>query len=356
MLPTLRAFGRAEIRATCPNGHRVPKSLGMVRDLHIPLAGGPSSGKSSLAAGAFVELATVGREAGLGVELAGEDARKFARVIRGLATGTEPAKTIQQRQPALLARLRRPGRKRDVFLFAYDVAGELYADADRVRAAQSLDYISGAVLVVDPGSVPALAREKRAEIAAQAGLKVSTEEPADVYSRLVNALRERGVDIGRLRLAVVLTKVDALDVREDLERIDDGVEALATAPARAWLELHGQDALVGRAEQDFKEVGFFAASALGRSPDASGLPFEPQGALEPIRWIMSRNGFQIPQLQGPVDEEVDLGVSQDFAGGTVHRTRSRGAWHTRARDRAPRPAVELSRINVLAHLPYAVVL
>ncbi|MGI8623608.1 MAG: hypothetical protein ACR2NB_09030, partial [Solirubrobacteraceae bacterium] len=45
-----------------------------------------------------------------------------------------------------------------------------------------------------------------------------------------------------------------------------------------------------------------------------------------------------------------------FAGGTVHHTRSRGARHTRARDRAPRPAMELSRINVLAHLPYAVVL
>lgn len=351
-LPTLRLNGRAELPAECPNGHAVSGSLGTVRDLHLPLVGASSSGKTTFIAGAFAELSQLSGTGSANVVLHGADAQAVASMVDRLEQGVKPEKTRDPGNPALLTRLR-VGRKQ-AFLFAYDLAGELYEDADRVRRAQALDHVRGAVLVVDPSSVPALARARQDDIAAvRTALQPAREEPSGVYARLVNSLRERGIHIDRLPLAVVVTKVDALGIEAELAELADERQADGER-VRAWLERHGEAGLIARAEQDFKAVGWFAVSALGRTPDSSGAPFRPRGALAPLAWLLARNGFELPVAAAGANGSFALEIDEGVAHAEVRPGRARGARAVRKPQRDSLPGPNVKRLRVGLHVPWAV--
>ncbi|MGO9976098.1 MAG: TRAFAC clade GTPase domain-containing protein [Solirubrobacteraceae bacterium] len=338
LLPTLRGNGRAEVPAFCPELHPLPRCVGRLEDVHIPIAGAAHSGKTTLLAAAFAELAGLAQDELVRVELQGTDGEAFARVVDDLGTGKLPGKTVSQQQPALLARVGVAGgrRQRERFLFAYDVAGELYGDADRVRASQSLNAIRGAVLVVDPESLASV----RLRQGTAAGA-VQLESPSAVYARLVNVLKERGADLKKIPFAVVLTKVDAL------EDPDLHTGSPSGGVVRDWLGRSGESNLVGLAEQDFATVDWFACSALGRAPDDSGRAFAPRGALAPFAWVLQHNGVMLPDAPGgPVDRAA---VKQALHAGSDHAPavvlagrRGRGARRSRAIHRAPLASTESS--------------
>lgn len=353
LLPTLRSNGRGELPAFCPQLDPLPRSMGRLEDVHIPIAGGPHSGKTTLLAAAFAQLASLSRD-DLTVELEGADGKAFARIVDELGAGNTPDKTISQHQPALLARVSLASggrRRRDRFLFAYDVAGELYSDADRVRASQSLNAIRGAVLVVEPESLPSF-RIRRGSATTSDSDAVPLETPSAVYARLVNVLKERGADLKKVAFTVVVTKTDSLeDDQPDLGSDSGGA-------VRDWLTRSGESNLVGLVEQDFATVEWFGCSALGREPDASGRPFEPQGALAPFAWLLERNGIKLPRaLDGPVDRAAvtrALRTTSDHAvANVVEGHRARGARRSRVIRREPMPAPELKSMNLLAHVPWA---
>ncbi len=297
MLPTVNARGRREVPAFCPNGHPISRHAGGWEDIHIPIAGGPDSGKTTLVAGAFAQLVALDHSGKASVAVEGSSAKSFSQIVGGLRLGTPPGKTGDQQAPALQARLQ-TGRQRTL-LYAYDLAGELYSDVGSVRLTGSLDNLRGVLLVIDPGSMHALEIQRREELEdARGALKPSPERPADVYARLLNSLRERGAK-GRIKapLAVVVTKSDALGVDQAIADSATPAEANGAQGdprVRAWLADQGETNLIQLAEQDFSRVGWFSASALGRMPDASGRPFQPSGTLEPFAWILRHNRIQLP--------------------------------------------------------------
>lgn len=62
---------------------------------------------------------------------------------------------------------------------------------------------------------------------------------------------------------------------------------------RQWLVEHGESNLVRGVENDFKKVRYFHCSSLGRLPDASSSPFDPQGVLDPLGWVLNRYGVNL---------------------------------------------------------------
>ena len=119
-------------------------------------------------------------------------------------------------------------------------------------------------------------------------MRPSPEQPMRTLERTVAALGEAGFETGHLPLAVVICKVDAFGLSIEIQDLQPGHGNRAP---REWLQLHGAGNLVRAIEHEFRDVGWFAASALGRLPRAGDMrPFTPQGAAAPLLWTLERRG------------------------------------------------------------------
>jgi hypothetical protein len=359
-LPTLLANGRADVPAFCPGHHRLPKSIGRLEDVHIPIAGAEQSGKTALVAGALQELFDLDQRGLLHVTLTGKEAANLRRIVEDLGHGTRPLKTGEKRRYALMTRLRpaRRGPTRERFLFAYDLAGEIF-HSDEIRDSLALEQIRGAVLVIDPASLIGVQEAHGAELSAAADqLHPSFESPEAVYIRLVNAIKDRGQSPRRIPLAVVVTKVDALGVDAELAAMQPTGEGEGDTRVRGWLEAQGARHLTALIGQDFKHVGWFAASALGRLPDDTRRPYVSRGALSPFAWLLSRNGLRIPPphaapAAGAAPVSVSVSVQDDYADGTL-TTGRRGPRAAHPVTRTAFPAPTLVGFNLWWHALWGV--
>lgn len=294
-LPTLRLIGRANVPAECPHcSVSLHGSIGGLRNVRIPLAGGTAAGKTTLCVGALESLAQLDQAGEVDVKLHGASADAFTSLVSGLGRGEAPGPT-SRRAPAVLAEIS-PGQGRGGLLFAYDVAGELYAQLDELRGQAMLSGFEGALLVLDPFALDGLRTQYPDEVATvEAAVKPTPERADATYQRLVEALREVEAPVDKLPLAVVVTKIDALPESAMLGTDDD---------ARGWLERFGQANLLLTAEQDFGPVRCFATSALGASPGEAG-SFSPRGALAPFAWLLMQRGITVPDAPGTAARHVD---------------------------------------------------
>jgi hypothetical protein len=287
-LPTTVIGGRQRVPQQCPAGHLMSGFLGFAENLPIAIVGGPSAGKSTLLAGALVELESP--DSGVYIEPLSESRDDYSRLIEAMRTGEAPKKTVDEQRPALVAEIQGSGRSRA--LYAYDLAGEVYGTEDKVRGLRFLARSAGIVLLVDPFSIQHVAEDRAQELAADASRVLpSSEDPMRVYERLLATLKEAGVQTQEMPLAVVIAKSDAFGVQQEIDAL-----AVAAEPGkgeRIWLEGNGAGNLVRSIEQDFKRVGWFSLSALGRMPDpANKTPFAPRGALAPLLWILERRNVR----------------------------------------------------------------
>jgi hypothetical protein len=281
-LPTTVITGRQKVPQQCPAGHPMSGFLGFAENLPVAIVGGPSAGKSTFLAGALVELDSP--ETGVYIEPLSESRDAYSRLVEAMRTGVTLEKTVDEQRPALVAEVQGTGRSRA--LYAYDLAGEVYSAEDKVRGLRFLARSAGIALLVDPFSIGHVAEDRAQQLQTEAAKVLpSSEDPMRVYERLLSTLKESGADTKEMPLAVVIAKSDALGVQRE-------IDALASAPGggeREWLSANGAGNLVRSIEQDFKQVGWFSLSALGRMPDpANKTPFTPRGALAPLLWILAK--------------------------------------------------------------------
>ena len=215
-----------------------------------------------------------------------EDSRNAFEELSGdLKAGRLPAKT-QDRPltPAFVAEVR-SGTSRSALLYAHDVAGERFQQADSVRDMSALLRTRGALILIDPFSLRAVSSTLDGRDEQRALIDPSAEDPQSVVERFLQAMRETGrSDIRKLPVAVVVSKVDALDAGDGILPGDEGEKVAA------WLETHGGGNLVRLLAAEFGSCRFFAVSALGRVPNPSdSSAFSPKGTLEPLFWLLSAN-------------------------------------------------------------------
>jgi hypothetical protein len=202
------------------------------------------------------------------------------------------------------------GRHRTLALF--DVAGEDMSSASKVRpyspALTGADLI---VLLVDPLQLDGI----RDWLEGTVPLPAKGAPAVDVVQNVVQEIRrQRGIATGPLpqRLAVAFAKFDGL--QEAAKIPQSGVGSLigpgnalwrdpyALIPAvysqpdgrrvhdevRALLVEMGEMALVSSVETAFREVQYFAVSALGHGPRGRKLTTagaSPQRVGDPLRWL-----------------------------------------------------------------------
>lgn len=278
LLPTLFLLGRGRIPAYCPHescGRPLSEAIGSARDVHIAVVGGPSVGKTAFLTAAMIEIRRRGAARMTFPERSDELAFQSAaeRFERGITVdktaGASPNATLVWVDDA---------RQGQCLLYIYDAAGELYAGISELRRQNFFAHANGVALLVDPFSIDRLRIDRAGEI--PTGVRASAEAPQGVYDRVVMTLREhRGAGTVDLPLAVVVTKVDALDIRDQ--------------PMREWLLQNGERNLVQSAEHDFKTVRFFACSALGRTPSAGPDPFMSHGVVQPFAWLAETSGVHL---------------------------------------------------------------
>lgn len=310
-LPTLFLLGRSRLPSICPHENcRRPLSsaIGTVRNVHIPVAGGASSGKTSFLMANVVELSH--RAAAGRLTLSFPDARHerlFNACQAAFAQGVVVQKTAEFSPDAFLVQLR-DERSREALLYMYDPAGELFQGTDELRTQSYYAYTHGLLLLVDAFSLP----QVRADLARRpdASLRLLNpceDRPQDVYDRLVTTLRETtrmGGALSAVPVAVVITKSDACGIEEDIATftpppapkvspLDRESEAV-----RAWLAARGEGNLVRGLTQDFKRVRYFRCSALGHPPDIQRA-FAPRGVDRPLAWLLQENGLDLNARSSP---------------------------------------------------------
>lgn len=287
-LPTMVINGRQKVPQTCPSGHPMSGLIGYAQPLRLALVAGPSAGKTTYLAAAMMQLEEMGGDKQLAVDVVKESRAAYQQLTAGLKSGRLPAKT-QTANAALIAEVQ--ATKRSRVMHAYDVAGEHYGDSSGVSNLRFLEVPSGIVFLIDPLSIPHVAEEHADELEQSTdAVRPSPEDPLRVIERTISALVETGAKPEDLPVAVVVGKADAFGIDAEISALGNG--GGAEAPRR-WLEQNGAGNLVRSLEHEFGTVGWFAASALGRLPsDQDGSAFEPRGAVEPMLWLMERNGIR----------------------------------------------------------------
>lgn len=292
-LPTLFFLGRNRLPSLCPHCHRpLNESIGVVRNIHVPVVGGPTAGKTSLLMAIIVDLERQSAAGQLALEFPqAKDARLFEVCKEGFSQGQLVAKTAEYSPDAFQVRLK-DRRRKESLLYVYDAAGELYRDSEELNRHEYYSYLHTIIFVIDPFSLPGVIDHFGKHLGGfYDGIKPSPEAPIDVYGRMVQFIRRFTENTGRLNvpLAVVLTKIDALGTL----RPGGGDMDIKSKPIRRWLEEYGEGNLVRSIKQDFKVHRYFTCSALGRIPDGSPFAFAPSGVLTPLSWGLHKVGIKL---------------------------------------------------------------
>ena len=260
-LPAVQWLGRERLLSQCPAGHPLGEGVGTVRTFHIPVAGGPSTGKSTFLAAAMLGLEDAAAAGTLSTAVQSSSRDGYDRLLDGFRRGVLPTKTVDLQAPALVAEVR--GTDRSALLYAYDVAGEAYGDEHELRRDPGYGLAEGVVLLVDPFALQRVRADLADELAAETGLRPSSEPPQRVLERLVGVLDEKGIDMSRVPAAICITKSDALGIGDDIMATPG---ADHDARVRAWLGAQGAGNLLRSAEATFRQVRCF--STLGARPFA----------------------------------------------------------------------------------------
>lgn len=308
-LPTLDFFGRKEIIQKCTAcTSPLNSDIGRLVNVHIPVIGGPNSGKSNfifMAVNRFIE--NYAPERSISTSFPDErHQQSYENHLRLLNSGKVLLKTPDVIPQAYNLAVKHPRDRIGHIVYIYDAAGEAYAnDINVIQQKPYFDFVHGLIFIIDPFSIDQFVRQHENEIEPiRKALSPSTLSVMDAYERMVVVLEASfGVRKGekfKAPLAVVVTKTDALDLDGKIGL--RAAQEMMKADPSIRLEIDAMDSLVetfltekglGNFIRDvrlhFENPSFFACSSLGRLPDSSdNNPFTPVGVLHPFLWLLDQ--------------------------------------------------------------------
>lgn len=197
------------------------------------------------------------------------------------------------------------GDQADIPLVFPDPAGELFDNLEKnITMLSYLSNARGLILAVDP--LADTTYRKRLKAAGKPVPTYTTKTAYDALTTLVRVLRAfNNQQKGRLdkSLAVVVTKCDEPEVFDPDDEIDTYpnqgrkydvklAEKLSKRVERYLRDDLELPEIGSLARRSFKNVAFFAASALGTPPVNGKLPNpEPRRVEEPLLWILHQWGL-----------------------------------------------------------------
>jgi len=302
----------------CPSCHQdLLFESGKIEEHIIPIVGGPGSGKSHTFT-VLIERCLKGGDVAIDFKLAVSHAdqatldvynQKYKGPLIDMGREIPPNRPQDRSDDRLIFRInfeRSSGKRRPVNLVFYDISGELLNTTDDITdAARFLYHASGIMYLVNPLHLP--------EIAKLIGdtTQVPILTPDVILSNIIKEIRkDKDLDPGdkiKIPIAICLSQSDRLNVPEmglngDIFTphrnegcFDEKDFSFMNSYIReTMLSWKGTSlSIVNIAEAEFAKVSYFAASALGNSPDYSGNIAE----IKPVRlehsflWILSKLGI-----------------------------------------------------------------
>jgi hypothetical protein len=324
-LPTLDVLGREGLVQKCAVcKHPMNKEIGRLINIHIPVVGGPSTGKSNyifMATNQLIEQYAHPR--GLKVSFPDENhQREYESNLAFLGSGRELVKTPNVVPQAYNLAVKKPEDLIGRILYIYDAAGEAYAEEDSTLLQTYYKYVHGLIFIIDPFAIEFYRSQHESEInSVRNAIRPSTLSVMDAYGRMLTMLESCvGIRSGQkfnVPIAVIISKTDALGLEKqigqaaitELLREDSSIRFEVEASRRLieqFLEENQLGNLIRDLDLQFEHVGYFACSALGRMPKSGDLsPYEPVGVLEPLLWLLGKVGVVgvREELVRRIDEE-----------------------------------------------------
>lgn len=306
-LPKSKLLKRDELERRCPScNHQMNAGIGRGTNVHIPVIGGPSTGKSNLivmATKAFKE--TYEDLYHYGITFTDSKHKlDYTENIKRLARGRALLKTTEIVARAYNLEIQSPTASVPSLAYIYDAAGEAYNTSENTAQQEYYKYISGVLFVIDPFSIASYRREHESEIRFyQELIRPSELDVMQAYERMFTMFEDStGLRKGRRfphSIAIVVTKVDALHLENEIGTIaahqmmndDPSVtqegDALNTL-VRDFLCKYDLDHFVQNVEMQFSNVRYFSCSALGRMPVQGDMrAFVPMRVGEPLIWLLA---------------------------------------------------------------------
>jgi len=305
-LPTLGPLGRNKISRICPHCRRpLNVGVGAGTNIHIPLVGGPSTGKTNYIVMATNEFKqTYETLYRYQVTFTDENhKRNFEANLQRLSQGHELLKTPDIVPQAYNLDIRAPGAWVPKFAYIYDAAGEAFNTNANTSLQEYYKYIHGVIFVTDHFAIAEYRNLHKVDIELlRDSLRPSALNVMQAYERMMQML-EASIGIrkgGRYSqpIAIVVTKVDALNLEWEIG--EPAAQALmAHNPSiisqedaisilvRDFLRNYGLGNFMRDVESQFAHVKYFSCSALGRLPtQADTRSFQPIRVLDPLVWLL----------------------------------------------------------------------
>jgi len=299
--------------------------IGRLINVHIPVIGGPLTGKSNyifMATREFIE--NYAKPRGFLVEIPDEKhLQNYESNIKQLSKGTPLLKTAEIVPQAYNLAIKKPKDRIGRIVYIYDAAGEAYSEESNTILQTYYKYVHGLIFIIDPFSIEIFMRKHNAEIKKlKNSVRPSEMDAMDAYERMITVL-EASVGLKRDQkfqhpLAIVITKTDALGLdeiigrtaAEELMRQDPSIRFEVDAINKLvekFLIDYGLGNFVRDVKLQFDDVAFFSCSSLGRLPDPSDQrPYEPIGVLEPFLWLLGAiKVVGLTQERNAISDEKD---------------------------------------------------
>lgn len=295
-LPCSVVSGRNHLRSFCPKC-RFELASSNVKDLSIQIIGGNSSGKTAYIA-AFQHLYLNSMYYSGTSDIYTSPPEKFNDLEMMFLNGWTKPSSIDEVQTYSF--LHKKKGNVDDGLVIYDVPDEIILSEQYERNPLNFGYSDGIIILIDPLSVNTIREESKLSngISSIDGYSNDSAESIVVhfinkYSEVAGRLAKRMSDIP---VAVLITKSDLTVVKRRIGHIKVKVEYennptlyldlkdARNQLCRKYLSDIGLSNVLNNLDSVFSNVSFFPISAIGHVQQ-SGIPFEPQGVIEPITWI-----------------------------------------------------------------------
>lgn len=279
---TLLLFGSYRMAAFCPHPgcersleHRPGESPEIV----LPFFGATGAGKTRLLFSMVTQLQTWTEKGQLKAEFGDSStARELDIASTVMRSGNSTIATSVELPRAHVIRLTVKRGTRILQLF--DAAGERFYNTDRTQELRYLNKARTFLLVIDPLSVEGFWQQLPASSQAElSAVRSTAPSPELAYQQTHQQMEAMGVELKKVRLAVVFSRADLIGV---ISEQDSDVTKWAR-------DVLGLGNLIRSTSQNFKEIGYFRTAAI---MDAEGTMHKSISEL--MDWVMAKEGVKLP--------------------------------------------------------------
>ncbi|MDD4290719.1 MAG: hypothetical protein PHX51_00525 [Clostridia bacterium] len=198
---------------------------------------------------------------------------------------------------------------RDRLLHIFNINGELFINRTENERQMQYSYADGLVLVLDPLTIDSLRLSGEGKFNKADAASCGEHQMNYVMNVFLSDLREvtglKANEICEIPLAVVLTKIDCLDLDKRFGK-EECAKLMKTNPkikneelavdylVKQFLCDYGQANIVNNITMKFKNNRFFAVSAIGHSKNEG--KYIPVRADTPFKWIIGKSDGRLGKM------------------------------------------------------------